>query len=63
MMAGPAPAHRVAGLVDVIDEADELCYIDDDIPVETPTICLPASVLKENKTMDKGVIEETPERG
>jgi hypothetical protein len=63
VMAGPAPAHRVVVLVDAIDKAEELCYVDDGILVETPTTCLPASVLKENKTMDKDVIEETLERG
>jgi hypothetical protein len=63
MMAGPAPAHRVAGLVDVIDETEELCYIDNDAAVERPTIRLPAAVLRKNKTMDKSMIEETPERG
>jgi hypothetical protein len=63
MMAGLAPAQRVAGLVDVIDEAEELCYIDDNIPVEKPTICLPDSVLEGNKTKDKEVIEEAPEKG
>jgi hypothetical protein len=29
-MASSAPKERVAGLVDVIDETEELCYIDDD---------------------------------
>jgi hypothetical protein len=57
MMAGPAPAQRVADLVDVIDEAEDLCYIDDDIPVEKPTICLPDSALEGNKMKDKDVIE------
>jgi hypothetical protein len=27
--------ERVAGLVDVIDEMEELCYVDDDAPLET----------------------------
>jgi hypothetical protein len=63
MMVAPTAAERVAGLVDVIDEAEELCYIDDDIPVEKPTICLPHSVLEGDKTKDKGVIEEAPEKG
>jgi hypothetical protein len=29
-MAGAAPKERVAGLVDVVDESEDLCYIDDD---------------------------------
>jgi hypothetical protein len=29
-MAGAAPKERVAGLVDVVDETEDLCYIDDD---------------------------------
>jgi hypothetical protein len=29
-MAGVAPKERVAGLVDVVDESEDLCYIDDD---------------------------------
>jgi hypothetical protein len=33
-MANSAPTECVAGLVDVIDEIEELCYIDDDTPVE-----------------------------
>jgi hypothetical protein len=33
-MASSAPWERVAGLVDVIDETEELCYIDDDAPSE-----------------------------
>jgi hypothetical protein len=31
-MASTAPKKRVAGLVDVVDETEELCYIDDDAP-------------------------------
>jgi hypothetical protein len=31
-MASTAPKERVAGLVDVVDETEELCYIDDDVP-------------------------------
>jgi hypothetical protein len=34
-MANSAPKERVASLVDVIDEMEELCYIDDDAPSET----------------------------
>jgi hypothetical protein len=34
-MASSAPKGRVTGLVDVIDETEELCYIDDDAPSET----------------------------
>jgi hypothetical protein len=49
--------------VDVIDEAEELCNIDDGTPAEKPTSCLPDSVLEGNKTKDKGVFEETPEKG
>jgi hypothetical protein len=29
-MADTAPKERVAGLVDVVDELESLCYIDDD---------------------------------
>jgi hypothetical protein len=29
-MASTAPKERVAGLVDVVDETEDLCYIDDD---------------------------------
>jgi hypothetical protein len=29
-MAGAAPKERVASLVDVVDESEDLCYIDDD---------------------------------
>jgi hypothetical protein len=31
-MASTALKERVAGLVDVVDETEELCYIDDDVP-------------------------------
>jgi hypothetical protein len=34
-MASSAPTERVAGLVDVTDETEELCYIDNDTPAET----------------------------
>jgi hypothetical protein len=34
-MANSAPTERVAGLMDVIDEAEEPCYIDDNTLVET----------------------------
>jgi hypothetical protein len=30
VMADAAPKERVASLVDVIDESEDLCYIDDD---------------------------------
>jgi hypothetical protein len=33
-MASSAPTERIAGLVDVIDETEELSYIDDDTPAE-----------------------------
>jgi hypothetical protein len=33
-MADPAPKERVAGLVDVVDESEDLCYIDDDVALE-----------------------------
>jgi hypothetical protein len=33
-MASPAPIEHIAGLVDVIDETEELCYIDDNAPAE-----------------------------
>jgi hypothetical protein len=29
-MVDAAPKERVAGLVDVVDESESLCYIDDD---------------------------------
>jgi hypothetical protein len=29
-MADVAPKERVAGLVDVVDQSEHLCYIDDD---------------------------------
>jgi hypothetical protein len=29
-MADAAPKESVAGLVDVVDESEDLCYIDDD---------------------------------
>jgi hypothetical protein len=32
VMADTAPKEHVAGLVDVVDETEELCYIDDDVP-------------------------------
>jgi hypothetical protein len=32
-MASTAPKERVADLVDVVDETEELCYIDDDAPL------------------------------
>jgi hypothetical protein len=31
-MASSAPAEHVTGLEDIIDETEELCYIDDDTP-------------------------------
>jgi hypothetical protein len=34
LMNGPMPEKRVAGLMDVIDEDEELCYIDDGNPIE-----------------------------
>jgi hypothetical protein len=35
LVTGPVPTTRVAGLIDVIDEDEELNYIDDGIPTET----------------------------
>jgi hypothetical protein len=32
LMTGPVPTTRVAGLMDVIDEDEELSYLDDDMP-------------------------------
>jgi hypothetical protein len=43
VMAGPGPSHCVDGLVDVIDETEELCYIDNSIPMETFITQLAAS--------------------
>jgi hypothetical protein len=42
-MAGEAPKERLAGLVDVVDESEDLCYIDDDATLvirdsEVPTL-------------------------
>jgi hypothetical protein len=42
-MAGAAPKERVAGLVDIVDESEDLCYIDDDATLaikesEAPTL-------------------------
>jgi hypothetical protein len=42
-MAGASPKERVAGLVDVVDESKDLCYIDDDATLvirdsEVPTL-------------------------
>jgi hypothetical protein len=42
-MAGAAPKERVAGLVDAVDESEDLCYIDDDATLvikdsEAPTL-------------------------
>jgi hypothetical protein len=34
-MASTAPKECVAGLVDVVEETEELCYIDDDVPSAT----------------------------
>jgi hypothetical protein len=42
-MADAAPKERVAGLVDVVDESESLCYIDDDTirPEKSPDVPLP----------------------
>jgi hypothetical protein len=42
-MADTAPKERVAGLVDVVDESESLCYIDDDTarPEKDPDVSLP----------------------
>jgi hypothetical protein len=42
-MADAAPKERVAGLVDVVDESESLCYIDDDNvrPEKGPDVPLP----------------------
>jgi hypothetical protein len=42
-MVGAAPKECVAGLVDVVDESEDLCYIDDDATLvikdpEAPTL-------------------------
>lgn len=63
LMAGLAPAHHVASLVDVIDETGELCYIDDSTLMEMSKTHLPALTSEKNKIMDKDVNEETPEEG
>jgi hypothetical protein len=41
-MASTAPKERVAGLVDVMDETEELCYIDDDVPLAAKDQEIPA---------------------
>jgi hypothetical protein len=40
-MADPAPKERVAGLVDVVDESEDLCYIDDDVALEVKSTDVP----------------------
>jgi hypothetical protein len=34
-MASIGSKERVVGLVDIVDETEELCYIDDDVPSAT----------------------------
>jgi hypothetical protein len=46
-----------AGLMDVVDETEELCYIDDDTSMETSRMNPSTSVLDENKT------KPTPDEG
>jgi hypothetical protein len=41
-MASTAPKEHVAGLVDVVDEAEELCYIVDDAPLAAKDQEIPA---------------------
>jgi hypothetical protein len=41
-MASTAPTERVAGLVDVVEETEELCYIDDDAPLTAKDQEIPA---------------------
>jgi hypothetical protein len=40
-MANAAPKERVAGLVDVVDESEDLCYIDDDAALEVKSTNAP----------------------
>jgi hypothetical protein len=40
-MADPAPKECVAGLVDVVDESEDLCYIDDDVALEVKSTDAP----------------------
>jgi hypothetical protein len=40
-MVDPAPKERVAGLVDVVDESEDLCYIDDDVAFEVKSTDAP----------------------
>jgi hypothetical protein len=40
-MADAAPKERVAGLVDVVDESEDLCYIDDDAVLKVRSIDAP----------------------
>jgi hypothetical protein len=45
-MADAAPKERVAGLVDVVDESESLCYIDDDTTrVEKKSRCTSSAAL------------------
>jgi hypothetical protein len=40
-MVDAAPKERVAGLVDVVDESEDLCYIDDDVVLEVKSTDAP----------------------
>jgi hypothetical protein len=40
-MADAAPKEHVAGLVDVVDESEDLCYIDDDVALEVKSTDAP----------------------
>jgi hypothetical protein len=40
-MADATPKERVAGLVDVVDESEDLCYIDDDATLEVKSTDAP----------------------
>jgi hypothetical protein len=41
-MASTAPKERMAGLVDVVDETEDLCYIDDNAPLAVRDQEIPA---------------------
>jgi hypothetical protein len=57
LVIGPMPTKRVAGLMDVVDEDEELNYIDDGTPMETSgkeSPALKTVEAKDDPAMDKG---------
>jgi hypothetical protein len=55
-MADAAPKEHVAGLVDVVDESESLCYIDDDTvrPEKGPDVSLPQPQCEVVMNLNKG---------